>query len=131
MSCPATIGSAASAGTAVNDPPSSARSSSSAPRSRATPTTCAPALLRAAAMPLPKPRLAPVTSAVAPASSSLDMTILPGLVGSAPSCVAAYRYRPARFPWNRRGVLRWRLHGRGRIVVVRQAEHGEQFGVEE
>src|SRR5215469_2572004 len=77
ISAPATIGSAASAGTGVNDSPSAARSSSSAPRSRATPTTCAPASLRAVAMPRPKPRLAPVTSAVTPASSLSGMTILP------------------------------------------------------
>src|SRR5215475_9315800 len=84
MSCPATVGSAASAGTAVKDPPSWARSSSSGPWSRATPTTCAPALLRAAAMPRPKPRLAPVTTAVAPDTSLSGITALPGLVGSAP-----------------------------------------------
>src|SRR5262245_28792853 len=84
MSCPATVGSAASAGTAVKDPPRWARRSSSGPRSRATPTTRAPALLRAVAMPRPKPRLAPVTSAVAPDISLSGITVLPGLVGSAP-----------------------------------------------
>src|SRR5215472_17670689 len=77
MSCPAAIGSAASAVTGVKDSPSAARTSSSAARSRATPTTCAPAALRAVAMPRPKPRLAPVTSAVTPASSLSGMTILP------------------------------------------------------
>src|SRR5580658_9078510 len=76
ISSPATIGSVASADTGVNDSPSSARSSSSAPALRATPTTCAPAPLSAAAMPRPKPRLAPVTSAVTPAISVSDMTIL-------------------------------------------------------
>ena len=39
MSRPATFGSAASAATAVKEPPSSARSSSSGPRSRASPVT--------------------------------------------------------------------------------------------
>src|SRR5215472_4942822 len=84
ISSPAAMGSAASADTAVNDPPSSERRSSSAARSRATPTTCAPARLRAVAMPRPKPRLAPVTSAVAPAISCLDITILQGLVKRRP-----------------------------------------------
>src|ERR1022692_244041 len=70
------MGSAASADTGVKDSPSSARSSSSGPRSRATPVTCAPALLKAVAMPRPKPRLAPVTSAVAPSSSLSGITIL-------------------------------------------------------
>src|SRR5262245_57588894 len=84
MSCPATTGSAASAGTAVKDPPSWARSSSSGPRSRATPTTRAPALARAAAMPRPKPRLAPVTSAAAPDISLSGITVLPGRAGEKP-----------------------------------------------
>src|SRR5215472_1676985 len=84
MSCPAAIGSAASAVTGVKDSPSAARTSSSAARSRATPTTCAPAALRAVAMPRPRPRLAPVTSAVAPARSCSDMPILPGLVCCSP-----------------------------------------------
>src|SRR6266581_4184752 len=81
MSCPATTGSAASAGTAVKDSPSWACNSSSGPRSRATPTTFAPALDSAVAMPLPKPRLAPVTSAAAPAISFPGITILRGYCG--------------------------------------------------
>src|SRR5215470_4964429 len=72
-SWPATTGSAASAATGVKVPPSCVRSSSSRARSRATPTTCAPCLARAAAMARPKPRLAPVTSAVVPDSSCVGM----------------------------------------------------------
>src|SRR5712672_2546700 len=68
-SWPATTGSAASATTGVKVPPSCACSSSSRPGSRATPATCAPCLDRATAMARPKPRLAPVTSAVVPESS--------------------------------------------------------------
>src|ERR1035438_7285597 len=77
ISAPATMGSAASAGTPVKDSPSSARSSSSAPRSRATPMTWAPPPLSAVAIHRPKPRLAPATSAVAPAISFPDITSLP------------------------------------------------------
>src|SRR5215471_1485468 len=84
MSRPAAVGSAASTDTAVKDSPSAAPSSSSGPRWRATPTTLAPALCTAVAMPRPRPRLAPVTSAVVPARSCSDMPILPGLVGCAP-----------------------------------------------
>ena len=75
MSCPASAGSAASPVTGVNDSPSSARTSASWPPSRATPVTRAPALVSAAAMPRPNPRLAPVTMAVAPLISFLGMTI--------------------------------------------------------
>src|SRR5690349_1204409 len=87
MSCPATIGSAASALTGVKDSPSSARSSPSAAPSRATPTTAAPASLSAAAMPRPNPRLAPVTSAVVPLTSLLGITILPGVLRFPPPVV--------------------------------------------
>src|SRR4051812_43994201 len=61
MSRPAVVGSAESALT-------------SAPL-RATPTTCAPAPARAAAMPRPNPRLAPVTMAVEPARGVLGWFI--------------------------------------------------------
>ena len=66
MSRPAVSGAAASAVTPVNESPSSSRNWLSWSLSRATPTTRAPAWLSDMAMLRPKPRLAPVTSAVAP-----------------------------------------------------------------
>src|SRR6516162_4961790 len=83
MSIPATFGSAASAATGVNLSPTSARTSSSAARSLATPTTFAPAPASAIATPRPKPRLAPVTSAVDPDSSCADIrnSLILGLSG--------------------------------------------------
>ena len=77
MSCPATTGSAASATTGVNEPPSWAPSLSSAARSRATPATATPAPASAVAMARPNPRLAPVTTAVRPVMSVLVMNCLP------------------------------------------------------
>ena len=112
ISSPATTGSAASAVTGVNDSPSSARRSSSAPRPRATPTTCAPAPLRAVTMPRPKPRLAPVTSAVTPAISLSDMMILPGLAGSPPPVRRPYQYRPGRCP----GIAAAAVTSVGRVI---------------
>src|SRR5689334_11393311 len=121
MSCPVTTGSAASADTAVKDSPSWARISSNGPWSRATPTTFAPALDSAAAMPLPKPRLAPVTSAAAPVISFPGITILRGTAVSARSFGGLLiqarfcegRYEPAP-PWaSAEGVpAGWNLRGR-------------------
>ena len=54
---------------AVKLPPSWSRSSARRATVAATPTTRAPAWASATAMPRPNPRLAPVTSAVVPASS--------------------------------------------------------------
>ena len=79
MSCPATTGSAASATTGVNEPPSWAATLSSAARSRATPATATPAPASAAAMARPNPRLAPVTTAVRPVMS---VPVRSGLVTS-------------------------------------------------
>ncbi len=72
---PATSGSAASPVTGVKDSPSSARTSASRSRSRATPTTCAPAWISAPAIPRPNPRLAPVTIAVVPLIEVSGMTV--------------------------------------------------------
>src|SRR5882757_3313946 len=68
---PATTGSAASATTGVSRSPSSLRSASSRSPSRATATTWAPAWCSATATARPKPRLAPVTTAVLPCRSVL------------------------------------------------------------
>src|SRR5215471_19206810 len=89
MSFPATTGSAASAATGVNPSPISARTSSSAARSLATPITFAPAPASAMATPRPKPRLAPVTSAVDPDNSCADIrnSLILGLSGFLPASV--------------------------------------------
>ena len=71
MSWPATVGSAASALTGVKDAAEFGVEFLERASSRATPTTFAPAWLSAVAMARPNPRLAPVTSTVAPANSVL------------------------------------------------------------
>src|SRR5215468_9880697 len=132
MSRPATIGSVASAVTGVKDSPSAARTSSSAARSRATPTTRAPAALRAVAMPRPKPRLAPVTSAVAPARSLSDITILQDPGGlPAPFVTRSADIDQPDPEQSPRAGLRIRMPGSAGAVLPRQAERPEQARVEE
>src|ERR1700722_14066207 len=132
MSCPAATGSAASAGTAVNAPPSSARTSSSNARSRATPTTCAPARLKAMATPRPKPRLAPVTSAVTPSISCPDITLLPVFAVSAPSVWRPTDTdQPEARNSPRAGYALWVAGTRPGAKFPGQAERPEQAGIEE
>src|SRR6516162_7469069 len=131
MSRPATMGSAASAATAVKDPPSWAASSSSAARSRATPTTRAPAPLKAAAMPRPKPRLAPVTRAVAPVRSlalSFSLSVMTNLLGSRRSAGGLADIDQANSRQSPR--LRW-LAALGGAVLPGQAERPEKVRAEE
>lgn len=58
----------------------------------------APARCKAVAMPRPKPRLAPVTSAVVSASSCSDIVTLPCSRGFRAARTAPYRHRSARHP---------------------------------
>src|SRR5215472_7892470 len=75
-------GSATSPVSQVSASPSSRCSSSSPPRWRATPTTCAPDSAKATAVARPKPRLAPVTTTVAPWRSTAVISSLPsGWIG--------------------------------------------------
>src|SRR5690242_6904988 len=74
-SAPAVTGSAASAATGVKPAPICSRTPARAAASRATPTTAAPSFASAAAMARPKPRLAPVTTAVLPDSCRSVMTV--------------------------------------------------------